>query len=215
LILIFHFPVLLISFWNFSRSFGLSAALTFLLASGVRSPLGKSAAPAESLDFQRTAQQCELPQAECTFEKLIHFRYFDVMYPSTSDAEDVVMSLHVAVVACSIMQQGYLACLTRLAKLFQNPMDGGPGYVRVGAMQCRIYLVGARVVLGCEKGSYDCKPLGRDGNSSLTTPRNEFPESLNRVALMPLTTHQPEFSHSRALTDHQSERHTGREEVKG
>jgi len=169
----------------------------------VRSLLGKSATPAESIDFKRTAQQRELPQAVCTFEKLIHFRYFDVMYPSTSDTEDVVMSLHVAVVACSIVQERYLACLARLAKLFQNPMDGGPGYVRMRAMHCRIYLVGTRVVLGCEQGTYDCEPLGRDGNSSLTTPRDEFAESLNRVALMPLSIHQPELSHSRALTDHQ------------
>jgi hypothetical protein len=75
----------------------------FLLALSVRSPLGKSATPAESIDFERTAQQCELPQAVCTFEKLIHLRYFDVMYPPTADTEDVVMSLHVAVVACSIV----------------------------------------------------------------------------------------------------------------
>jgi len=93
---------------------------------GVRSPLRKSAAPAESIDFQRTTQQCELPQAVCTFEKLIHFRYFDVMHPSTSNTKDVVVSLHVAVIACSIVHERYLACLTRRAKLFQDPMDGCP-----------------------------------------------------------------------------------------
>jgi len=135
----------------------------------------------------------------CTFEKHIHLRYFDVMYPSTSDTEDVVMSLHVAVVACSIVQERYLACLTRLAKLFQNPMHRGPGYVRMRAMHCRVYLVGARVVFRSEEGSYDSEPLGRDGNSSVTTPRNELAQSLNRVALIPLSIHQPEFSHSRAV----------------
>ena len=113
------------------------------------------------------------------------------------------MSLHVAVVACGIVQERYLACLTRLAKLFQNPMDGGPGYVRMRAMHRRIYLVGAGVVLGCEQGTYDCEPLGRNGDSPLTTPRNEFAEPLSRVALMPLSIHQPEFSHRRVLTDRQ------------
>jgi hypothetical protein len=66
-------------------------------------------------------------------------------------------------------------------------------------MHCRTYLVGARVVFRSEEGSYDSEPLGRDGNSSVTTPRNELAQSLNRVALIPLSIHQPEFSHSRAV----------------
>lgn len=69
------------------------------------------------------------------------------------------------------------------------------------AMHCRIYLVGARVVLGCEQGTYDCEPLGRDGNSSLTTPRDELAESLNRVALTPPSIHQPELLHEPPLAN--------------
>ena len=84
---------------------------------GVHSLLGKLASAAESLDLQRTAQQCELSQAGCTFEKLVHFGYLYVMYPSASDAKDVVMGLHVAVKARNIVQQRYLARLSHLAKL--------------------------------------------------------------------------------------------------
>jgi len=47
------------------------------------------------------------------------------MYPSASDAKDVVMRLHVAVIARNIVQERYLARLSYFAKLFQNPMDCG------------------------------------------------------------------------------------------
>jgi hypothetical protein len=91
----------------------------------VHSLSGKLAALAESLDFQRTAEQCELSQAGCTFEKLVHFGHLYVMYPSASDAKDMVMRLHVAVVARNIVEEGYLARLSHFAKLLQNPMDCG------------------------------------------------------------------------------------------
>ena len=91
----------------------------------MHSLLGNLAPPAESIDFQRTAQQCELSQVACTFEKLVHFGYLYVMYPSASDAKDVMMRLDVAVVARNIVQERHLARLSHFAKLFQNPMDGG------------------------------------------------------------------------------------------
>jgi hypothetical protein len=86
---------------------------------------GNLAAPAERIDFQRTAQQRELSQAGYAFEKLVHFGYLYVMYSSAADAKDVVMRLHVAVKARSIVQKRYLARLSHFAKLFQNPMDRG------------------------------------------------------------------------------------------
>jgi hypothetical protein len=92
---------------------------------GVLSLVGKLTPPAESLDFQRTAQQCELSQAGSTLEKLIHFGYLYVLHLSASDAKDVVMRLHVAVIARNIVQERYLARLSHLAKFVQNPMDCG------------------------------------------------------------------------------------------
>ncbi len=92
---------------------------------GLGSLLGKLTPFAESLDFQRTAQQCELTQTGCPFEKLVHFGYLYVMYPSASDAKDVVMRLDVAVEARNIVQQRYLARLSDFAKLLQDPMDRG------------------------------------------------------------------------------------------
>ena len=86
---------------------------------------GELAPLAESVDFQRAAQQCELSQARRTFQKLVHFRYLDVMYPPASDTKDVVMRLHVAVIARNIVQERYLACFSYFAKLLKNPMDGG------------------------------------------------------------------------------------------
>jgi hypothetical protein len=83
------------------------------------------APPAERLNFQRTAQQCELSEAGSTLQKLVHLGYLDVLYPSASDAKDVVMRLHVAVIARNIVQECYLARLSHFAKLLQNPMDGG------------------------------------------------------------------------------------------
>jgi hypothetical protein len=112
-------------------------ALTFLLgiiqashsgvvwALGVHSLLGQLAPPAESFNFQRTAQQCELSQAGSTLEKLVHFGYLNVIYPPAADAKDVVMRLHVAVKARNIVQERYLARLSHFAKLLQNPMDRG------------------------------------------------------------------------------------------
>jgi hypothetical protein len=92
---------------------------------GVHSLLGKLAPPAESINFYRAAQQSELSEAGSTFEKLVHFGYFYVMYPSASDAKDVVMRLHVAVITRKIVQNRYLARLSHFAKLLQNPMDCG------------------------------------------------------------------------------------------
>jgi hypothetical protein len=87
--------------------------------------LGKLASPAERIDFQRTTQQCELSQAGCTFEKLVHFGRLNVMYPPALDAKDMMMRLHVAVVTRNIVQERYLARLPHFAKLLQNPMDCG------------------------------------------------------------------------------------------
>jgi hypothetical protein len=87
--------------------------------------LGKLAPPAESIDFQRTAQQCELSQGGSALQKLIHFRYLYVLDPPTSHAKDVVMRLDVAVITRKIVQERYLARLSHFAKLLQNPMDCG------------------------------------------------------------------------------------------
>ena len=90
-----------------------------------RSLLGKLAPPANSINFQRTAQQFELSQAGSTLQKLVRFRYLDVVQPSASDAKHMMMRLHVAVKARSIVQERYLARLSHFAKLLQNPMDCG------------------------------------------------------------------------------------------
>ncbi len=92
---------------------------------GVHSLLGKLAPPAESINFYRTAQQCELSEAGSTLEKLVHFGYLYVMHPSASDAKDVVMRLHVAVITRKIVQNRYLTRFSHFAKLLQNPMDCG------------------------------------------------------------------------------------------
>jgi len=91
----------------------------------VHSLLGNLAPPAEGLNFQRTAQQSELSQAGSTLKKLVHSGYLYVMYPSASDADDVVMRLDVAIIARNFMQERYLARLSHFAKLLQNPMDCG------------------------------------------------------------------------------------------
>jgi hypothetical protein len=66
-----------------------------------------------------------LSQAGSTLEKLVHFGYLYVMYSSAADAKDVVMTLHVAVIARNIVQERYLARLPHFAKLLQNTMDCG------------------------------------------------------------------------------------------
>jgi hypothetical protein len=91
----------------------------------VDSLIGQLALAAESIDLKRTAQQCELPQARGTFKKLVHFGYLYVMYPSASDAQDVVMRLHVAVIARNVVQECYLARLSDIAELLENPMHRG------------------------------------------------------------------------------------------
>ena len=57
------------------------------------------------------------------------------------------------------------------------------------------------MVLRSEQGPYDCEPLGCDGNSPLTTPRDELAESLTRVPLTRPSIHQPEFSHKPLIAD--------------
>jgi hypothetical protein len=92
---------------------------------GVHSLLSELTPLAESFNFQRTAQQCEPSKSGSALEKLVHFGYLDVLYPSASDAKDVVMRLNVAVVSRNIMQERYLARLSDFTKLLQDPMDGG------------------------------------------------------------------------------------------
>ena len=81
--------------------------------------------PAESLDLQRTAQQCELSQTGYSLKKFVYFGDVYVMYPAASDAKDVVIRLHVAVIARNIVQERYLARLSDFAKLLQHSMDCG------------------------------------------------------------------------------------------
>ncbi|HKV53669.1 MAG TPA: hypothetical protein VJN94_03410 [Candidatus Binataceae bacterium] len=145
----------------------------------MRSLLCQLASPAKSVNFQRAAQQCELPQAGFTLNKFVYLGYFDVLYPSASDAKDVVMGLHVAVIARKIVQQRYLACFSYFAKLLKNPMDGSQGYVGMTATNCRTDLVGARVVLRSEQGLDDREPLRRKRNPPFTTSRDELAESMN------------------------------------
>jgi hypothetical protein len=143
-------------------------------ARAARSLFGKLAAHAESLDFQGAAKQCKLSKVRRTFEKLVRFGYLYVMYPSASHAKDVVMRLHVAVVACNVVEERYLARLSHFTKLLQNPVDRGQRNVGMPATYCLTDLIGARMVLRSEECSYDCKPLGRDGDPALATPRHEL-----------------------------------------
>jgi len=158
---------------------------------GMRSFLSELAPSAESIDFQRTAQQCELSQARCTFEKPVNFRYLYVLDPSASDANDVVMRFHVAVITRGIVQRRHLPCLSQLAKLLQNPMDCGQRYVGMLAAHGRAYVFGARMVPRGEQRSYDREPLRCDGNPALMTPRDKLAESLSCIPLTPPSIHQP------------------------
>jgi len=144
----------------------------------VHSLLGKLAPPAEGLNFQRTAQQSELSQAGSTLEQLVHSGYLYVMDPPASNANDVVMRFDVAVIARDFVQQRYLARLSHFAKLLQNPMDCGQGYVWIPAPYCGTDLVGARMILGSEQGPDNREPLRRDGNPPFTTSRDKLAESL-------------------------------------
>jgi hypothetical protein len=49
----------------------------------------------------------------------------------------------------------------------------------MGATNHPKYLIGARMVLRSEQGSYDREPLGCDSNPPLTTSRDKLAESLN------------------------------------
>ena len=150
-----------------------------MVALGLRSLLRKLASPAESLDFQRTAQQCELSQVGSAFEELVHFGYLYVLDPSASDAEHVMMRFHVAVIARNVVEEGYLARLSDFAKLLEDAMNCGQRYVGMPATDCRANLVGAWMVLRGEQDPYNCEPLGCDGYPALMAPRDELAETLN------------------------------------
>jgi hypothetical protein len=125
------------------------------------------------------------------------------MYPSAPNAKDVVMRLHVAVIASKIVQKRHLVRFAHFAKLFQNTMDCSQRYVGMAAANYRTDLIGARMVIGGEQGTYDGKPLGCDGNPALMTPRDEFAETLNCVPLTPPSIHEPDFSHKPLLAYYQ------------
>ena len=145
---------------------------------GVNSLLGQLASLAQSVNLQGAAQHCELSQAGSTLEQLLHSGYLEVMYPSAADAKDMMMRGHVPVIARKIVQYRYLARLSRFAKLLQNPMDCGQGYVGMRAAYCHTDLMGARMVLRSEQRPYDREPLRCDSNPPLTTSRDELAKSL-------------------------------------
>jgi hypothetical protein len=162
---------------------------------GAPSLLGKLAPPAESIDFHRTAQQCEPSQDGCAFEKLVHFGYLDILYPSAADAQNVMMRFDVAVIARDIVEERHFARLSHFAELLQNPMDRGQRYVGMPAAHRRAELLGARMVVRSEQGLYDGEPLGCDGNPPLTASGDEVAEPLSRIFLTPRSIEQPELRH--------------------
>jgi hypothetical protein len=71
---------------------------------GSHSLFGNLATPAQSLDFQRAAQQRELSQAGCRFEQLVHRGHLNVIDAPAADAKDVMMRLYVTVIARKVVQ---------------------------------------------------------------------------------------------------------------
>ena len=121
------------------------------------------------------------------------------MDPAASNANDMVMTLDVAVIARDIVEVGYLAGLAHFTELLENTMDRRQGHMGMRAADRRTDFVGARMVLGGEQGIDDGQPLGCDRNPLLTTSRVEFAEPLSRVPLAPSSIYQPEFSHKALL----------------
>jgi hypothetical protein len=72
---------------------------------------------------QRSSANC--PRLGVPSRSLSTSGYLYVMYPSASDAQDVVMRLHVAVIARNVVQECYLARLSDIAELLENPMHRG------------------------------------------------------------------------------------------
>ena len=167
---------------------------------GACSLLGKLTPLAEGVYFQRAAQQCELPQARCPYQKLVDFRYLNVMYPSALHAQHMMMRFDVAVIARDIVQKGHLARLSYLAEFVENSMDGGQRYVGMLAAHGGIDLVRAGMILGSQKGSYNGEPLRGYRDTALSASRDELTESSNGVPFMPRAIQQPELAHTQLLT---------------
>jgi hypothetical protein len=172
---LFLFLAALMSLLGLIRGFQIGVVWTL----GMDSLLSNLAPPAESIDFQRTTKQCELPQAGSTLEKRVRIGYLYVLHPSAADAKDMVMWLHVAVIARNLVQERHLARLAHFAKLLKNPMDCGQRYVGMAAPNCSADLVGARMVLRIKQRPYDSQALRGEGDAALPTSRVEFAESSN------------------------------------
>lgn len=152
---------------------------------GVHWLLGKLTPPAESINFQRTAQQYELSQAGSTLEKLIHFGYLYVIYPFASDAKDVVMRLHMAVITRTAMKRRDLARLTHLAKLLENPMDCGQRYVWMFPAYDSTDFFGAGMILRSDQRLNDGQALRGDRQPPLAATLHEFTQPPCRIIRTP------------------------------
>ena len=114
-----------------------------------------------------------MAQAGGTFKQFVDVGYIYVIDPLTSYADHMVMRLDVAVVTRCIVQQGYLACLSHLAKFVEDSMDRGQRHVRMIAAHSRANFIGARMIFRSEQRLYHRQALRCDWNTTLAAPRNE------------------------------------------
>jgi hypothetical protein len=171
-------PRLLFLFANLPFPKNSSSGFQVVGAMRVGALLSNLATAAERVDLERAAQQRELSKVGGPFQQPVHPGYLNVLYSSASDTKDVMMRFHVAVIARDIVKQRYLARLSHLAELLENPMNRCQRNMGMLAAYCGTNPVGARMILRSEQRTYHCEPLRGDGQSAFTTSRHEFGESL-------------------------------------
>ena len=104
----------------------------------------------------------KLAQMRHPLDERINFGHLDVLNSPATHAKYMVVRLDMAIVTCAAMKRGDLARLAHLAKLLENPMDGGQRYVRMFAAHRSIDFFGAWMVLRSDQRLDDGQALRRD-----------------------------------------------------
>ena len=86
----------------------------------------------------------------------------------------MVVRLDMAIVTRAAMKRGDLARLAHLAKLLENPMDGGQRYVRMFAAHHNTDFLGAGMIFGGHQGADDSQALRRNRQPPLAATLNKL-----------------------------------------
>ena len=144
------------------------------------------APPAKSVNFQRTAEHRELPEAGRTLNEFIRRRHLDIANLFALHAHHVMMRFRVPIVARALMQRRYLARLAGLTELLEDAMHSSQRYVGKLFANRRADVLGAGMAFRGQQRLDDRETLRGDGQAAFMAALHEIIAPPSRIFDSPL-----------------------------